>query len=187
MCHSFFVFLDVWSSLSWLSFPLVFITLYLCCLELLFLPVLSLIIAPVSLSVCCSMLTQCLFSLLSMKVSPVFSSAVFLVSCASLAVWTNTVFLDCSHHLPVFATFCWLKMTKWPPFTHVLTSDGQMKRSEALLLSNTIVLKMVKYSKVHQDTAICWLKQCNATKLTTTKCKSANMLTPNLLCVYFSV
>jgi len=33
----------------------------------------------------------------------------------------------------------------------VLHSDGQMKRFEALLLSDTIVSKMVHYSKLHSD------------------------------------
>jgi len=62
-----------------------------------------------------------------------------------------------------------------------------MKRFEALLLSDTIVSKMVHYSKLHSYrncSTISWWS--NAAKLTTIKCKSTCMLMPRFWRVYRS-
>jgi len=61
-----------------------------------------------------------------------------------------------------------------------------MKRFEALLLSDTIVSKMVHYSKLHSDrncSTISWWSKCNVTKLTTISMQ-VGMLTPRLWLVY---
>lgn len=72
-------------------------------------------------------------------------------------------------------------------FAPPVTSDGQILCSVALLLSNTVVSKMVQYLELHSANAHHQLlvkMWTNSTRLTTKKCNSANMLMPTQKKIY---